>query len=166
MRWSIMPSSHQRPGDDRELGVVDPPEGDGRQHRRHHPGQQHDGAEEGLERQVLVEEQRQPEAEREFQDRGDDRVEQRVEDRQPEDGVVPEILVVLEADEDAGPADARVGEAEPDAEAERIGEEDEQQRRRRQHEQKAEEAAAFRRRLTAAGGQGLAADVEAMRAPR
>ena len=65
----------QRPGDDRELRVVDPPEGDGGEHRRHDPGQQHDGADERLERQVLVEEQRQPQAEGEFQDRGGDRVE-------------------------------------------------------------------------------------------
>ena len=137
----------QRPGDDRELGIVDPPEGDGRQHGRHHPGQQDHGAEEGLQRQVLVQEQRQPEAEHEFQDRGADRVEQRVEDREPEDGVVPEIFVVLQADEDAGTADAGVGEAEPDAEAERIGEEDEEQRCRRQHEAEGEETTAFREPL-------------------
>ena len=147
MRWSMMPSSISAQEMIENCEVVDPPEGDGRQHGRHHPGQQHDGAEEGFERQVLVEEQRQPEAEHEFQDRGADRVEQRVEDGEPEDGVVPEIFVVLQADEDAGAADARVGEAEPDAEAQRIGEEDEQQRCRRQHEAEGEEAAAFREAL-------------------
>ena len=60
------------------------------------------------------------------------------------------ILVVLEADEDARPADPRVGEAEPDAETQRIGQEAEQEDRRRQHEQEAERVAAVveRRRGT------------------
>ena len=64
----------------------------------------------------------------------------RVEDREPEQAVVPQRLVVLEADEHAGPADARIGEAEPDAEPERIGEKDEQKDRRRQHEQQADDS--------------------------
>jgi hypothetical protein len=60
------PDLLQRPGDDRELRVVDPPERDRRQHGRHDEGQQHERAHDGLERQVLVEQQRQPQAEANF----------------------------------------------------------------------------------------------------
>ena len=88
--------------------------------------------------------QRQPQAEREFQDRSDDRVEHGVEDGQPEDAVAPQILVVFQADEDAGPADPRIGKAEPDAEPERIGQKDQQKHRRRQHEDQAERRCGFR----------------------
>src|SRR5262249_6804504 len=68
-------------------------------------------------------------------------IEQRVEHREPEDGVAPQPLVVLDADEIAAAADPRVGERYPNAEAERIGEEQDQERRRRQHEPGAEPAA-------------------------
>ena len=91
-----------------------------------------------FERQLLVQQQRQPEPQRELQDRREHRVDDRVGDREPEHRVVPQVLIVLEADEDSGPADLRIGEAEPDAEPERIGQEDEQDRRRRQQEQDAE----------------------------
>ena len=120
---------HQRPADDRELRVVDPPERDRRQRRRHDERQQHDRAQERLERQVLVQQQREPQAEPELDDARDGRVEQRVEEREPRDGVAPQELEVLEADELAGAADLGVGESEPRAEAERIREEDEQQHR-------------------------------------
>jgi len=56
----------QEIGDDRELRIVDPPERQRREHGRHDPGQQHDGAQQALERKMVVEQQRQPEAEREF----------------------------------------------------------------------------------------------------
>ena len=129
---------HQRPGDDRELRIVDPPEGQRREHGRNHPGQEHDRPEEGLERQVLIQQQRQPEPEDEFQDRGDDRVEKRVEDREPEHRVLGQEDVVLEPDEHPVAADARVGEAEPDAETERIGQEADKEDGGRQHEEEAE----------------------------
>ena len=66
---------HQQPADDRELRVVDPPERDRRERRRHDVGQQDDGAKEGLEADVAVEQDRQPEAEEELEDARDDRVE-------------------------------------------------------------------------------------------
>jgi hypothetical protein len=132
----------QRPGDDRELAVVDPPEGDGRQHRRHDPRQQHDGAQEGLERQMLVEQQRQPHAEPELQDAGHDGVDEGVVDRQPEHRIAEQPAVVLQPDEHAAPPDGGVGHAQPDAEAQRIGEEHQQDGGRRQHEQHAEELVA------------------------
>ena len=91
-----------------------------------------------LERQVLVQQQREPEAEAELDDARDDRIEDRVEQREPRDFVAPEELVVLESDPFAAAADLRVGEAEPGAEAERIREEQQQQHRRRQQEQEAE----------------------------
>ena len=141
MLVAISPSFPQRPGDDRELAVVEPPERDRRQHGRHDERDQHDGAQHRLERQVLVEQEREIEPDREFDDARDDRVEQRVEHREPEHRVVPQPFVVLEADELAAAADAGVGERHPDAEAERIGEEQDQERRRRQHEPDAEPVA-------------------------
>ncbi len=134
MLWSIRPSLDQRPRDDRELRIVDPPERDRRQHGRHDERDQHDRADHRLERHVPVQQQRQIKPDREFDGAGDDRVEQRVEHREPEDRIVPQPLVVLEADENAGAADAFVGETHPDAEAQRIGQEQDQERRRRQHE--------------------------------
>ena len=113
----------QQIGDDRELRIVDPPERQRRQHGRHDPGQQHDGAQQALEREMVVEQQRQPEAEREFSEGRDRRIEHAVEHRVPPQGIGQQILEVLEADENAAPADRGVGEGEPDAEAERIGEE-------------------------------------------
>ena len=47
---------------------------------------------------LLVQQQRQPEPERELDDARDERVEERVEERQPRDRVAPQELVVLEAD--------------------------------------------------------------------
>src|SRR4029079_5422642 len=69
---------------------------------------------------------------------GHGRVEQRVEDREPEYRIVPEVFVVFGPHKDAAPSEPRVGEREPDAEAERIGEEQNEERRGRQHEPRAE----------------------------
>ena len=125
----------QQIGDDRELRIVDPPERQRRKHRRHDPRQQHDGAQQALEREVVVEQQRQPEAEREFSEGRDRGVEDAVEHRAPPQGIGPQILEILQPDEDAALADGGVGEGEPDAEAERIGEEYREQpdRRRQAH---------------------------------
>ncbi len=113
----------QQIGDDRELRIVDPPERQRRQHRRHDPRQQHDGAQQALEREMVVEQQRQPEAERELSEGRDRGIEHAVEHRAPPQGIGEQILEVLEADEDAALADGGVGEGEPDAETERVGEE-------------------------------------------
>ena len=117
--------------DDRELRIVDPPERHRRQHGRHDPRQQHDGADQALERQVLVQQQRQPEAERELSDGGDAGVEDAVEHRVPPHRIAEQVLEVLQPDEHAAPADGRVGEGQPDAEAQRIGQEHRQQADRR-----------------------------------
>ena len=69
-------------------------------------------------------------------DRG---VEDGVEHRQEEHAVAEEGDIVLDVDESARTADLGVGEAEPGAEAEWIGEQHQQQRGRRQHEEQAEE---------------------------
>ena len=92
-----------------------------------------------LERQLLVEQNRQVQADRELDDAGDDRVEQREEHRRLELAVADDPLVVLQADELARRADLGVGERQPDAQAERVDEEQQQERRRRQHEQQPEE---------------------------
>ena len=89
----------------------------------------------------VVEQDREAEAEPEFEHAGDDRVEEGVEHREPEHRVVPQPGEVLEADEDARAPDLGIGEAQPDAEAERIGQEQDQERRRRQHEPEADPVA-------------------------
>ncbi len=119
-------------GDDRELRIVDPPERHRREHGRHDPRHEHDGADERFEGDVVVEKQREPEAEREFPDGRRRRVENRVADRRPEDRVVPQRNEILEPDEIARAADLRIGEGEPEPEAERIGEEDDEKADRRQ----------------------------------
>ena len=126
----------QQIGNDRELRIVDPPERQRRQHRRHDPRQQHDGAQQALEREVVVEQQRQPEAEREFSDGRDASVEDAVEHRVPPQGILEQILEILQADKDAALADRGVGEGEPNAKAERIGKEHREQadRRREAHD--------------------------------
>ncbi len=125
----LAPAQHidQQLRDDRELRIIDPPECDRRQHRRHDPRQQHDGADQALERDVVVEQHRQPEAEREFTDRGDAGVQHAVEHGVPPHRIGEQILEVFQANEDAAPADRRVGEGEPDAESQRIGQEHHQQ---------------------------------------
>ena len=62
-------------------------------------------------------------------------IEHAVEHRVPPQRIGQQILEILEADENAAPADGGVGEGEPDAEAERVGEEHRQQpdRRRQAH---------------------------------
>src|SRR4029077_8478481 len=91
----------------------------------------------------------------EFDGARDDGVEQRVENREPENRVIPEPLVILKADETAAATDPLIGEAHPDTEAEGIGEEQDEECRGRQHEPKRQEIAVVleprpqRRRLDA-----------------
>src|SRR5690554_1724522 len=92
---------------------------------------------------MLIQDERQPQPQDELQDRGDGGVEQGIEYRQPEDGVAPEPLVILETDENTGATDGGVGEAQPDAEPERIGQEAQKKDRCRQHEEQAEPVPAF-----------------------
>jgi len=80
---------------------------------------------------MVVQKQRQPEAERKFSEGRDRRVEHAVKHRAPPQRVAHEILEILQSDEDAAPPDRGVGEGEPDAEAERIGQEHGQQADRR-----------------------------------
>src|SRR5690606_4395759 len=82
------------------------------------------------------------------------------EDRQAENRIFPEVLVVLNADEGTVAAYARVGEAQPYTQTERISQEDEQQYCRRQHEPEREEATAFcqplhQRRIGGIDGNGI-----------
>src|SRR5258708_23780169 len=84
---------------------------------------------------MIVEEQRQPEAEREFPEGRDRGIEPTVEHRVAPQRIGQQILEILETDENAAPADGGVGESEPDAEAQRIGQEYREQadRRRQAH---------------------------------
>src|SRR5581483_10171748 len=99
------PQIAQRPRDDRELAGVDPPERDRRQHRRHDERDKDNCAQDRLERRIFIEQQRQVEANREFDGAGNNRVEQGVEDRQPEDAVIREPLVVFDTDKYAAATD-------------------------------------------------------------
>src|SRR5436190_3611645 len=133
----------ERPRDDRKLTIVDPPKRDGREHGWHYERNQDHRADDRLERHVLVEQQREIEADREFADARYAGIEQRIEDREPEDGVVPQPLVILEPDKNARTADARVRKREPDAEPERIGQKQQQERRSRNHEPETEPLAVY-----------------------
>jgi hypothetical protein len=117
----------QKVGDNRELRIVDPPERQRRQHGWHDPGQQDDGAEQALEWKMVVQQQRQPKAEREFSEGRDPGIDDAVKHRVPPQGIAEQVLKVLEADEDAATADGGVGKSEPDPEAERIGQEHREQ---------------------------------------
>ena len=72
---------------------------------------------------MAVQQQGQPEAERELDDARDRRIENRVEEHEPRDGIAPNKFEVLEPDEFAAASYLCVGETEPRAEAQRIGEE-------------------------------------------
>ena len=63
-------------------------------------------------------------------------------EREPRDRVAPQEPEIIESDEDAPAPDLRVGETEPSAEAERVGEENEQHDGGRQQKQQAERVAA------------------------
>ena len=65
----------QRPGDDRELRIVDPPEGDRRKHGGHDERQQNDRAQQRFERQPPVQQQGEIEAEKKLEETRDDGVE-------------------------------------------------------------------------------------------
>src|ERR1700694_6041700 len=125
---------HQQIRNNGKLRIVDPPERQRRQHRGHDPRQQHDGPQQALEREVVVQQQRQPEAEREFSEGGDGGIEHAVKYRVPPQRIAQQILEILKADENAAAAGGGVGERQPDAEAKRIGQEHQQQADRRREE--------------------------------
>src|SRR5207244_2796529 len=105
----------------------------------------HRRAQDRLERQMLVEQQREPEAEPELDHAGDERIEERIEQRQTSDLISPQELVIFQADPSAATSDLGVGEAEIGTQSERIGQEKQQQRRRGQHEQEPEDGAIVER---------------------
>ena len=103
-----MPEMEQHPVEDAEGRIEHPLPGEGRQHRRDDERQQDEGAHERLAAEMPVEQQREPQSERQLEDRRDERVEEGVVDRDVEDDVVPDLVEIVEADEVAGHADARV----------------------------------------------------------
>ena len=138
----------QHPGNDRELRIVDPPKCDSREHRRDHERKQHDRAQNGLERQPVVQQQREVEPEHKFRRARHNGVEDRIEDREPEHRVARERHEVRQADEAAALADLGVGHAEPEPEPERIGQENEQDHGRRNHEHRSQAGCGRRRVAT------------------
>ena len=126
----------QHPVEDAEGRVEHPLPGEGRQHGRDDEGQQDEGAGERLALEIAIEQHRQPQPERQLEDGGDARIEERVVDGGAEDPVVPDLVVVGEADEVAGHAHARAGHRQHDAAHERVGDEHAEQHhgRHQQHE--------------------------------
>ncbi len=114
---------HEQIGDDGKLRIVDPPERQRGENGRHDPRQQHDRPQQALEWKMVVQQQRQPETEREFSEGGDGGIEHAVEHRAPPQRVGQQILEIFQSDKDPAPADRRIGERQPDAQPERIGEE-------------------------------------------
>src|SRR6202042_3180236 len=92
-------------------------------------------------RHSAIEQQREIEAQAKFERAGHDRIECRVEDREPEYLVVRERNEVGEADEAARLANRGGGHAEPEAQAKRIGKKHQQERRRRRDHEEAKNIA-------------------------
>ncbi len=118
-----------------ERGIDHPPPGERREHGRHDERQQHRGADQTHAAELAVQEESEPHAEGQLEDRRPERVEERVLEGGLEDRVVPLLDEVPEPDEGARAAHARVAEGEPDAHHERVGDEQgEQHDRGRQEE--------------------------------
>ena len=134
MRVCDDPEMEQHPVEHAEGRVEHPLPGEGRQHGRDDEWQQDEGAHERLAAEMPVEQQRQPQPERQFEDRRDEGVEAGVVDRDVEDAVVPDLDEIVEADEMARHADLGIGDRQQDAVDERIGDEQPEQDHRRQHQ--------------------------------
>src|SRR5690606_20564550 len=101
----------------------------------HNPGQQNNGTEERLERQVLVQQQGQPQAQDKLQNTGHDGVENRVEQRQLRHRVANQVDVIAQPYPFADPAYFGVGKAQPDPQPQGISQEQYQYDGQRQHKQ-------------------------------
>src|SRR5262249_589710 len=123
----------QRPGNNGELRIKQPPEGDRREHCRHDERNKDDGADNCFEGQPLMQQKRKIESDGELYGAGNGSVEQSVEDREPEDRIVTQEVIVLDADELAAATEPRICEGEPDAESERISEKQDEEGCGRQH---------------------------------
>ena len=133
----------ERPIDHAEGRIEHPFPGKGRKHGRNDEGQQDEGAGYRLALEVPVEQQRQPEAERELEHRGHDRIDERIPHRGPENAVVRQHREIVQPDEAAGDADLGVGHRQLDAFDEGIGDEQAQQRQGRQQQDEREPALVF-----------------------
>ena len=137
-----------------ERRIEHPPPGERREHGRDDERQQHRGAQETLAAEAAIEQHGQRHAERQLEDRGPERVEERVAERLLEDRVVPGLREVLQADEMADVADARVREREPDARDERVGDERPEQHDRRRQQQRGQQPLALEKARQPPGALG------------
>ncbi|MEY3488704.1 MAG: hypothetical protein RL655_272 [Pseudomonadota bacterium] len=138
---------HQHPADDGKLRVIQPPESQRRQGGGHDVGQQDDGSKQGFGGDALVEQNGQPQAQKKLQHAGHKGVEQCVEEGQTRDVVAPKEDVVFQSHPFASPPHLGVGKAQPDTQAQGIGEKEQQQDGRGQHEQQAQGVATVLNRL-------------------
>ena len=91
------------------------------------------------EREDLVHDQRQGQAEHQFEDRRREGVDERVPDGLEKDRALRQVDVVLQPDKVAQTDDADVAHAVPDADDERVGDEDDEQQQRRGHQHVADD---------------------------
>src|SRR6202043_1801276 len=92
------PELEQQVIDDAEGGIEHPLPSEGRQHGRDDERQEYEGAGEGFALEVVVQQQRQPQTQREFEDCRDERVEAGVPYGDAEDAVIPHIREILQPD--------------------------------------------------------------------
>ena len=104
---------------------------------------------------MLVEQQREPQAEHELGHARDYRVKKRIEHGQAEYAVGHQELVVLDADPFANATYLGIREAQPDPETQRVSQEEKQQRSRGQHEQQPEDVAVVEEAGSSAHGKAV-----------
>jgi hypothetical protein len=113
----------QRPVEDAEGRVEHPLPGQGAEHGGNDPGKKHRRSDDSLEPKGVVQEQGRQHPQAELEEGGDEGVDERVLERAEKDRVVQVHPEVLESDEISRPAHHLVADCQPDAEEERVGDE-------------------------------------------
>ncbi len=132
---------------ERDTGPVDhavervehPPPAQRREGGGDDPGQEHRAADHPLEPELLVEQERQGDAQDDFEGHRDAREHEGVLEGLTEGIALPQPHEVLDADELAGPADEGVGEGEIHRHHEWIGDQEQQQEQGRCHKHRPED---------------------------
>ncbi len=150
----------EQPVEHAEGGIEHPSPREGAEHGGHDERQEHGGAHDPLAAEVPVEQERQPHPQRQLEEGGPERVEAGVPECGPEDRVVPRLDEIVQADEDPDIAHAGVGQREPHAHHERIGDEQAEEDDRRGEQDEREQPLVFEdaRPSRRPGGAGMGKD--------
>src|SRR3989454_1481737 len=130
---------HQQPVEHPHARIEDPLPGHRAEHRRHDERQQQQRPRHALQLEVLVHHERHAQPAHELEHGGRRGEAEGVPHRLPEDGVVPEVDEVAQADEGGRLGHRTLDEAQVDAVAERVAEERQQEQQGRREHQPAED---------------------------